>query len=90
MTAQQPRFYQIHAVITNGVELTPENVGKLVKMTCTLREVKTGRLHRTNECEGKYVGAQVQEFEEVYQVFEDGFINDNYQTYFGMLASDFV
>lgn len=90
MTAQQPRFYQIHAVITNGVELTEENIGKVVEMECTLREVKTGRLHRVNQCVGHYVGAQVQEHEEVYQVFSDGFINENYQTYFGMLASDFV
>lgn len=90
MTTQQPRFYQIHATITNGVELTPENIGKAVEMTTVLREVKTGKLHRTNQCIGHYVGEQVQDFGEVYQVFSDGFINENYQAFFGFLASDFV
>ena len=80
--------YWTVCTITNGVDLTPDNVGKEVKWVSVLKDLETGRIHRVNQCSGTYVGDRVSDLKGttsgwLYAEFINGSINGRMRAFTG-------
>lgn len=51
-----PLRYHTTNTITNGVKLTPENVGRQVEWVSALKDLETGEYHRVHLMSGIYEG----------------------------------